>query len=111
MLLAQFLKIKSFALFESAVFWLQLMEIYFFNRFLCFKVNNKISGLLPVSPVSSEVPHGSVLEPVLLILFIESPCDHVEFSNYFLSADNLRVLNKWSFIAPERYCKILFVDR
>ena len=68
--------------------FLQLFESYLTNRYQCVVINQSISSPLPVT---SGVPQGSVLGPLLFILFINDMTDDVLNSEFYLFADDLKI--------------------
>ena len=68
---------------------LQLLRDYLKNRFQQVAVGGSLSGPLPVS---SGVPQGSILGPILFILFIDDICDEItEGTELELYADDTKI--------------------
>jgi len=61
---------------------------YLSNPFQCVKINNTNSDLLPVL---SGVPQGSILGPMLFIIYINDIPQTSQFSNIFLFADDVKL--------------------
>ena len=78
-------KLKLFGLYPD---FIKLMESYLSNRFQIVKVRESLSS--PVA-VPSGVPQGSVLGPLLFILFINDMMDSIEHGCPFAFADDLKV--------------------
>ena len=58
-----------------------------FNRYQCVSVNDFISSLLPVKSV---VPQGSILGPILFILYMNDLPASTQFSNVLMFADDTK---------------------
>ena len=78
-------KLKLFGLCPG---FIKLMESYLSNRFQIVKVRESLSS--PVA-VPSGVPQGSVLGPLLFILFINDMMESIEQGCPFAFADDLKV--------------------
>ena len=68
---------------------LQFLRDYLCNRFQQVVINGTLSGPLPVS---SGVPQGSILGPLLFVLFIDDICDQIsEGTHLELYADDTKI--------------------
>ena len=78
-------KLKLFGLCPG---FIKLMESYLSKRFQIVKVRESLSS--PIA-VPSGVPQGSVLGPLLFILFINDMMDSIEHGCPFAFVDDLKV--------------------
>ena len=79
-------KLKSLGI--SGTLWLWFKS-YLFNRHQCVKINNKYSYLLPVL---SGIPQGSILGPLLFLVYVNDIPDYITNSLLYLFADDTKCL-------------------
>ena len=72
----------------SGILWLWFKS-YLFNRHQCVKINNKYSHLLPVL---SGIPQGSILGPLLFLVYVNDIPDYITNSLLYLFADDTKCL-------------------
>ena len=72
----------------SGNLWLWFKS-YLFNRQQCVKINNKYSHLLPVL---SGIPQGSILGPLLFLIYVNDIPGYVSNSLLYLFADDTKCL-------------------
>ena len=65
------------------------LESYLLNRYQCVKIDNSLSHLLPVL---SGIPQGSILGPLLFLIYINDIPDIIKFCLLFLFADDTKCI-------------------
>ena len=78
------LKLWSFGITDSLWLWLRA---YLTNRLQCVSINGSISDVLPVI---SGVPQGSILGPLLFLIFVNDLSELVSSSMVLLFADDTK---------------------
>ena len=73
--------------------FLELFNSYLFGRYQSVRINQSISSALPVT---SGVPQGSVLGPLLFLCFINDIGDGIQDSQFRLFADDLKVFKNFN---------------
>jgi len=70
----------------SGNLWL-FFKFYLLNRQQCVKINNHFTDLLPIL---SGIPQGSILEPILFLIYINDLPEQVQHSILLLFADDTK---------------------
>ena len=79
-------KLKSMGISGGLWLW---FKSYLSNCQQCVKINNKYSHLLPVL---SGIPQGSILGPLLFLVYVNDIPDHISNSLLYLFADDTKCL-------------------
>ena len=89
-------KLKFYGITGQLLRW---FKSYLFNRWQCVRVNQSTSQLLPVL---SSVPQGSILGPLLFILYINDLPGCLSTTAPFSFADDTKILLKIQASGDER---------
>ena len=79
-------KLRSLGISGKLWSW---FESYLLNCYQCVKINNSLSHLLPVS---SGIPQGSILGPLLFLIYVNYIPDIIKFCLFFLFADDTKCI-------------------
>ena len=79
-------KLRSLGISGKLWSW---FESYLLNRYQCVKINNSLSHLLPVL---SGIPQGSILGPLLFLIYVNDIPDIIKFCLLFLFADDTKCI-------------------
>ena len=79
-------KLKSIGVSEDSISWFMS---YLSGRSQMTKVEGTLSGL---KPISHGVPQGSILGPLLFLIYINDLCDVVELCGTSMYADDMAIL-------------------
>ena len=82
------LLVKLWSIGVTGNLW-KWFKAYLFDRWQCVRLNDCVSDLLPVL---SGVPQGSILGPLLFLVFINDMPQSISHSNIFLFADDAKCL-------------------
>jgi hypothetical protein len=80
-----FHKLSHIGVSDNILKWI---KSYLSSRLQCVRINKAIS---PWLPVTSGVPQGSVLGPLLFIIYVNDLPDHIKFSEIVLYADDCKL--------------------
>ncbi len=83
-----FLLVRKLRSFGFSVNVLNLFESYLYNRSLRVKINSFSSDWSEAGIINSGVPQGSILGPLLFLLYINDIHEVVEFCSIYLYADD-----------------------
>ena len=76
----------------SALVW-RFMRAYLHFRQQCVSVDNTLSSFLPVS---AGVPQGSILGPLLLLIYANDLSSYISYSKVFIYADDTKICHEIS---------------
>ena len=76
----------------SASVW-RFMRAYLDSRQQCVSVDNTLSSFLPVS---SGVPQGSILGPLLFLIYANNLSSYISYSKVFIYADDTKICREIS---------------
>ena len=83
-----------YGLSDSAVKW---FHSYLSDRQQCVKVNGCTSSLLPIN---QGIPQGTIVGPMLFLIFINDAPFHVQNSSMKIFADDATLISRWDNISP-----------
>lgn len=79
------IKLENFGVHGNLLRWL---KSYLYNRSQVVTIKNSVSSSVPVT---SGVPQGSHLGPLLFLIFINDIGNFIQHSNYLLYADDMKI--------------------